>query len=298
MPIEEHYSSDPFMRRGSACGGFRNAFDSPFSSSADHRRDPFRHDPWPKPPPQEPPRPWRGIAVETLPSNLKKQLSPHYSDWIVVDPEQARYRRPGAQLQLFAEHKNGWAPIADLSRLDFAQKHYALARRTSTRPRGGAAGGLAAVAPPWARPVVRGTCEPTPGVRIKSPADGAVLPLASQRFSVEGNAYDAQNIRVVWHNLASGHSGQFTQAAAAPSAPPSGAVFLKPTPPAIISSAPAPRRPAAAISTRSGCAWLKRSSPWPRSSTSWAPTPSICSKSRMMRLSRPPRHLSKKPSPR
>ncbi|MDO3378329.1 hypothetical protein [Geoalkalibacter halelectricus] len=216
MPIEEHYSSDPFMRRGSACGGFRNAFDSPFSSSADHRRDPFRHDPWPKPPPQEPPRPWRGIAVETLPSNLKKQLSPHYSDWIVVDPEQARYRRPGAQLQLFAEHKNGWAPIADLSRLDFAQKHYALARRTSTRPRGGAAGGLAAVAPPWARPVVRGTCEPTPGVRIKSPADGAVLPLASQRFSVEGNAYDAQNIRVVWHNLASGHSGQFTQAARRP----------------------------------------------------------------------------------
>ena len=75
------------------------------------------------------PRPWRGIDIETLPTDLTRQLCPHYRDWIVIDPEKTRYRRLGEDTRLFVEGKKGWEPVSSFSCLAIAQKHYAVARR-------------------------------------------------------------------------------------------------------------------------------------------------------------------------
>jgi len=115
------------------------------------------------------PAPWRGIATETLPTDIKKQLPCHYSRWIVVDPEQARHRRVGKAFVLFAESRKGWLPIASLSELSFAQKHFALVRRQSQAHRhcgggmGGSIGRLPASEHRRSTPLV--CADPPPGVR-------------------------------------------------------------------------------------------------------------------------------------
>ncbi|MGE4578102.1 MAG: DUF2235 domain-containing protein [Desulfuromonadales bacterium] len=83
------------------------------------------------------PTPWRGIAIETLPIQLTRQLHPHYRDWIVIDPEKARYQRLGENTRLFVEGKKGWEPVDSFSSLRIGQKHYAVTRRLTRRTFGG-----------------------------------------------------------------------------------------------------------------------------------------------------------------
>jgi hypothetical protein len=79
------------------------------------------------------PPPWRGIDIETLLSQLTRLLLPHYSDWIVVDPEKTRYQQLGEKMRLFVLGKKGWQPASSLSGVALGQKHYAVARRQPRR---------------------------------------------------------------------------------------------------------------------------------------------------------------------
>jgi hypothetical protein len=199
---------DLYLRRGAPGFGPDDHFNEsePFSAPVD----------------ADPP-PWRGIATETLPTDIKKQLPCHYSQWIVVDPEQVRHRRVGKAFVLFAESREGWRAITSLSELSFAQRHFALVRRQnqSQPPCGGGVGGSFKRFPASESrrnaPLV--CADPPPGVRISHPAHQAALAVGDHCFRgndalrISGEAYDAHRIRIQWQNFDTGQRGSTLQKA-------------------------------------------------------------------------------------
>jgi hypothetical protein len=83
--------------------------------------------------------PWRGISVETLPTELKNQLKPHWSNWLVANPELARNSGSRADIVIFANKRNRIEPVASLADIEIGQDVYVLRRRPhrSRKNRGG-----------------------------------------------------------------------------------------------------------------------------------------------------------------
>jgi hypothetical protein len=170
------------------------------------------------------PPPWRGIATETLPTDIKKQLPCHYREWIVVDPEQVRHRRVGNAFVLFAESRKGWRAITSLSELCFAQRHFALVRRQNqnhSQCGGGMSGSFKRFQASEHRRSTPLVCaDPPPGVRISHPPHRAALAVGDQGcfrgndiLRVSGEAYDAHRIRIQWQNFNTGQRGSTLQKA-------------------------------------------------------------------------------------
>ncbi len=74
-------------------------------------------------------KPWRGIETETLPRELKNQLTPHWQNWIIASPDYARYRCCGEQLKIFVRRKSNLVAVSSISDVEFGQEHYVLRRR-------------------------------------------------------------------------------------------------------------------------------------------------------------------------
>jgi hypothetical protein len=82
---------------------------------------------------EEPVKPWRGISTECLPQELKNQLKPHWSNWLLADPDYARYRTGSEQVQIFVRKKKYLVPVNSTSEIDLGQEHYVMRRKPAAQ---------------------------------------------------------------------------------------------------------------------------------------------------------------------
>ena len=114
---------------------FYNNTDDFISSETDH---PFREK-------EKPVRPYRGISTECLPQELKNQLKPHWSNWILASPGYARNREHCDKTQIFARRKNKLVQVASINEIELGQEHYVLRQKPKNKKKFG--GGVVAFAP-------------------------------------------------------------------------------------------------------------------------------------------------------
>ncbi len=162
-----------------------------------------------------PPIPWRGIRTESLPQDLKNQLNPHWSDWVVADPEYARYGRVGEGVLIFVQNKKGMVPARSYNEIELGQKHYVLRPNSPPEPPCNYGGHRRAVAAPVVVPekVVpyREVPEPEPvqysRISIENPTrhtcyngvgDGPFSLLAN------GTCLNSEQVTLQWNNIGKG----------------------------------------------------------------------------------------------
>ncbi|MFN2355796.1 MAG: hypothetical protein ABR512_14905 [Desulfopila sp.] len=95
----------------------------------------------------EPVKSWRGISTECLPQELKNQLKPHWSNWLLADPDYARYRSDSEQVQIFVRRKKYLVPVNSTSEIELGQEHYVIRRKPSAQKINGGCGAATAPAP-------------------------------------------------------------------------------------------------------------------------------------------------------
>lgn len=89
---------------------------------------------------EKPLQPWRGIATETLPNDIKKQLKPHWQHWIVANPEFARYRGSDGDARIFVLDRKGARQVRNMSEVAIGQQYYVLRRRKPNKVNRGGCG--------------------------------------------------------------------------------------------------------------------------------------------------------------
>jgi hypothetical protein len=166
---------------------------------------------------EEPIKPWRGISTETLPTDLKNQLKPHWRDWVVVNPEYARYRESADDIRVFVMESKGARRVQSLSAIGIAQQRYALRRQISRRTGMGGGGPAAAANQPEADPVEQEVPRLRRSyVRIEKPINhtrfkAGKAPLQGDgpyTLKVDGTYSNGDGLVLHWENLDTGMKGQ------------------------------------------------------------------------------------------
>jgi hypothetical protein len=149
--------------------------------------------------------------------DLKNQLKPHWRDWVVVNPEYARYRESADDIRVFAMDSKGARLVQSLSAIGIAQQRYALRRQISPNTRGGGGGPPAAAVQPEAEPVEQEVPRlRRSSVRIEKPInhskfEAGKAPLRGDgpyTLKVDGTYSNGDGLILHWENLDSGLTGQ------------------------------------------------------------------------------------------
>ena len=113
--------SAPHQSHQEVCESICSTASNPFHTPVDHVQE------------DEPVKPWRGISTECLPQELKRQLNPHWSDWLLADPEYSRYRSGSEQVQIFVRKNKNLVRVYSISEIELGQEHYVMRRKPATK---------------------------------------------------------------------------------------------------------------------------------------------------------------------
>ncbi len=154
------------------------------------------------------PQPYRGIDIATLPGDLRRQLKPHFSHWMVTSPDSLRDQRADHRHQFFAQTRKGWKPVPSLQRLEFGQRVYAFRRLPLSEGGGGDAAGSNLDTSPSAPALFPA---PSPSVTILSlshPGETITQKdpehFIGEELLVSGNVCDAASVTLNWTGKSSG----------------------------------------------------------------------------------------------
>ena len=102
-------------------------------------------------------KPWRGVDTETMPQATKKLLKPHWSAWILANPEYAK-NNPEAKTTLIVKTSKGFARVTSLRQI-FPRQAYLVFRKKPASPK------ISGGGPPLRAEYIKESYEPEPLVK-------------------------------------------------------------------------------------------------------------------------------------